>query len=389
MLIVVLFTSMSRKAIIVLILVLLAAAFAFAFSFFKIGSLPKRLKDIPQAIPQKENVESNEENRDTAPIWEIAANLEVPWALAFLPDGSLIVTERKGTVRLIDKNGNLIKDPVATIAVKQIAESGLHGITLHPDFNVNHFLYLYYTYSSNGQNTLNRVSRFVFENNTLSNETVIVDTIPGAQFHDGGRIKFGPDKKLYITTGDALEPSLAQDTNSLAGKILRVNDDGSPVSTNPFTSRVYSYGHRNPQGITWDDTGRLWETEHGQTNTDELNRIEPGKNYGWPVIRGAESQKGLESPIEQSGQNTWAPAGAAYLNGSIFFAGLRGQALFEAKIENGKVALLEHFKGELGRIREVIVGPDDMLYITTSNRDGRGIPLPGDDKILRVNPQKL
>ena len=135
--------------------------------------------------------------------------------------------------------------------------------------------------------------------------------------------------------------------------------------------------------------GRLWETEHGQTQTDELNQIEPGKNYGWPTIRGNQTQQGLESPIIHSGNNTWAPAGAAYLNGSIFFDGLRGQALFEAKIEDGKVTLKEHLKGELGRIREVIVGPDNMLYISTSNRDGRGIPASDDDKILRINPSML
>ena len=326
---------------------------------------------------------------DTPRLAIVAKNLEVPWALAFLPDGSLLVTERKGIIRLIDKEGNLKAEPVAKIEVKQIAESGLHGIALHPNFENNRFIYLYYTYSGNSENTLNRVSRFVFENNSLLNETVIVDTIPGAQFHDGGRIKFGPDKKLYITTGDALNPSLAQDTNSLAGKILRVNDNGSPASGNPFGNRVYSYGHRNPQGITWDNQGRLWETEHGQTQTDEINQIEPGKNYGWPTIRGNQTQPRLDSPISHSGDNTWAPAGAAYLNGSIFFDGLRGQALFEAKIEDGKVTLKEHLKGELGRIREVIVGPDNMLYISTSNRDGRGIPASDDDKILRINPSML
>lgn len=368
---------------------LLLSLVVWLFSFFNVASLSKRTKNLPEVKFSELQKPDDSKEADIPRLSIVAKNLEVPWALAFLPNGRLLATERKGTLRIIDKDGDLIQEPVATISVKQIAESGLHGIVLHPDFENNSFIYLYYTYSGSGENTLNRVSRFVFQNDSLSNETVIVDAIPGAQFHDGGRIKFGPDRKLYITTGDALEPSLAQDTNSLAGKILRVNDDGSPAFGNPFGNRVYSYGHRNPQGITWDDKGRPWETEHGQAATDELNRIELGKNYGWPTIRGDQKQQGLESPVIHSGNITWAPAGAAYLDGSIFFGGLRGQALFEAKIEDGKVTLKEHLKGELGRIREVIAGPDNMLYISTSNRDGRGIPADNDDKILRINPAKL
>ena len=220
-----------------------------------------------------------------------AKGLDVPWSIAFLPTGDLLVTERKGSVRFISKSGEVQDKPIATITdVKQIGEGGLHGITLHPNFEKNNFVYLYFTYSGENGNTKNRVVRYVYKNNKLIENQIIVDDIPGANNHDGGRIKFGPDGFLYITTGDAQEPSLAQDKNSLAGKILRVTDEGKPASGNSFGNKVYSYGHRNPQGITWDGAGRLWETEHGRSGVlsglDELNLIRPGENYGWPDIEG-------------------------------------------------------------------------------------------------------
>lgn len=327
----------------------------------------------------------------------IATNLEVPWALAFLPDKNILITERAGRVRII-KNGRLEEKPLITLSqVKQVGESGLHGVAVHPDFNQNHFVYFYYTYAGNGDTTLNRVSRFKLEDNKLTDEKIIVDQIPGAVFHDGGRIKFGPDNFLYITTGDALNPSLAQDINSLAGKILRVTDEGKSAPGNPFynsegitqrsANSVYSYGHRNPQGITWDDKGNMWETEHGQSATDEFNLIEPGKNYGWPIITGDQIKEGMIPPKLQSGSQTWAPAGVAFFNGSLFFGGLRGQVLFQLNLNT--LQLKEHLKGEFGRIRDVVLGPDEMIYITTSNRDGRGSPSLDDDKIIRINPKKL
>ena len=314
----------------------------------------------------------------------IVKNLEVPWALAFLPFDSfsnkpdILVTERKGTIRLI-QNDQLFPNPIATINVRQIGEGGLHGIALHPKYPKQPYVYLYYTYSADGDNSLNRVSRFVFDRTTLNDEKVIVDKIPGAIFHDGGRIKFGPDEALYITTGDALNPSLSQDRSSLAGKILRIRDEGGV--------EMYSYGHRNPQGIAWDEKGRLWETEHGQSATDEVNLIEDGKNYGWPTTTGEQKQQGIQKPFLQSGSDTWAPAGVAYYKNSIYFGGLRGQALYQFNIDT--LELKEHFKRQFGRIRDVVLGPDNMLYITTSNRDGRGSKAPDDDKIIRINPQKL
>ncbi|MBI4035364.1 PQQ-dependent sugar dehydrogenase, partial [Candidatus Daviesbacteria bacterium] len=285
------------------------------------------------------------------------------------------------------KDGKLQPQPIATISVKQTGESGLHGIALHPKYPQQPYVYIYYTYSAGGDNSLNRVSRFVFDGTALTEEKIIVDQIPGAVFHDGGRIKFGPDGYLYITTGDALNPSLAQNTNSPAGKILRVTDEGQAVGSNPFNNLAYSYGHRNPQGIAWDNQGRLWETEHGQTATDEVNLIEMGKNYGWPEIRGDQSRTEMERSKLHSGSQTWAPAGLAFYNGSLFFGGLRGQALFQ--LDTNTLELKTHFKGEFGRIREVILGPDNMLYVTTSNRDGRGNPSSNDDRIIRIDPKQL
>ncbi|MBI2196668.1 PQQ-dependent sugar dehydrogenase [Candidatus Daviesbacteria bacterium] len=308
----------------------------------------------------------------------VAENLEIPWALAFLPDDRMLVTERPGRVRMVDQNGNITL--IATItSVKHIGEGGLLGIAVHPDFEKNRFIYLYYTFSGSGDNSLNRVARYKMENDQLVREQIIVNNIPGASNHNGGRIKFGPDRLLYITTGDAGNPSQAQDKNSLAGKILRVTHEGKV--------EVYSYGHRNPQGLAWDSSGRLWATEHGPSTKDELNAIEIGKNYGWPTIQGDEKRDGLETPVINSGSGTWAPAGAAFLNGKIYFGALRGEVLFQYDISTG--TLKEQFKGQFGRIRDVVLGPDNFLYITTSNRDGRGAVQAGDDKIIRIDPQKI
>lgn len=335
----------------------------------------------------------------------ITENLDTPWGIAFLPtsaeasagelDGGMLVTERKGTVRLITATGELQSDPIATLgSVREIGEGGLLGIELHPNFTANNFVYFYYTYKESGGNTLNRVVRMTYKENRLSDEQVLVDSIPGASNHNGGRIKFGPDKLLYVATGDAQEPSRAQDKNSLAGKILRVTDLGKPAPGNPFGNEVYSYGHRNVQGLAWDSRGQLWATEHGrsgiQSGLDEINRIEPGKNYGWPDIEGNEQSSGMETPVRNSGSTTWAPAGAAFIGNFFYFGGLRGTALYEAAIAGNTVTeVKEHLTGEYGRIRDVVTGPDGMLYITTSNQDGRGRPDKSDDKIIRVNPTKL
>ncbi len=332
---------------------------------------------------------------DAERITVLAQHLDTPWAMTFLPDKSLFVTERKGTVWHIPTDWSFSPRMIATLpSVKEIGEGGLLGITLHPDFENNKYVYLYYTYNSTGDETRNRVVRTTYQNNRLEDETVILDAIPGAPNHNGGRIAFGPDGFLYITTGDAQEPSQAQNTKTLGGKILRVTDTGEAAPGNPFDNEIYSYGHRNAQGITWDANGNLWATEHGrsglQSGLDELNRIEKGNNYGWPTIQGDETRPGMVTPVANSGAiTTWAPGGITSLNGSLYFTGLRGKSLYKVTFQGNIPTVTEYLVNEFGRIREVIVGPDGLLYITTSNRDGRGTPTADDDKIIRVNPSKL
>lgn len=338
-----------------------------------------------------------------APLTEIIAeNLQIPWEVSLLPDGGpegkpavsygagLLVTERPGTLWRIGRD----KKIYTIEGVEHIGEGGLLGMALHPRFIENHLMYLYLTTRSGG-GLVNRVERYRWEGDRIAEKKIILEGIPGAEYHDGGRMAFGPDGYLYITTGDAGTPWAAQDAKSLAGKILRVRDDGSIPPNNPFGNAVYSYGHRNAQGIAWDQGGRLWATEHGRSGIlsglDELNLIEKGKNYGWPVIQGDEEKEGMMAPVAQSGPDeTWAPAGIAFLDGSLFFGGLRGQALYEARVEEGKITSMKiHFMGQLGRIRAVVAGPDGFLYLATSNTDGRGEPREGDDKVVRVNPKLL
>lgn len=324
------------------------------------------------------------------PILVVAENLEIPWDIAFLPDGDLLVTERPGRVVRIDAEGNSFS--VAVPNVRHRGEGGLLGITLHPKFASNHWVYLYSTQNLN-EEIENVVTRYVYRDDELIQPRVIIDGIPGAIYHDGGRMEWGPDGKLYITTGDATTPALAQNMNSLGGKILRMNDDGSLPEDNPFPdSFVYSLGHRNPQGLAWDSAGKLWSTEHGPSLPthccrDEVNLIVPGKNYGWPEISGSQTAEGLEAPILQSGSSiTWAPAGLAQIHDSLFFGGLRGETLYQVKDLFGTPSLVEHFVGEYGRIRTTRIGPDGLLYITTSNHDGRGSPAVADDRIIRIDP---
>lgn len=328
----------------------------------------------------------------TEAVEVIAKDLEIPWDIAFLPNGDLLVTERTGRLLHIAVDGTrttLYENPAAS------GEGGLLGVVLHPNFASNRYLYLYMTAPGPGGETQNKVERFTYKDGTLTDAGLIIGGIPGAIYHDGGRMEFGPDGMLYVTTGDATRSQIAQDKNSLGGKILRLNDDGSIPADNPYGSAVWSYGHRNPQGLAWDAAGNLWETEHGRSGAlsgfDELNVIQKGANFGWPTIEGDGSQSGMVSPALQSGAtNTWAPASLAYLDGKLYFGGLMGEALYEVTLDGTRAASVrEYFKGEYGRIRTVRVGPDKLLYITTSNRDGRGSPAGDDDKIIRIDPTQL
>lgn len=323
----------------------------------------------------------------------IAQNLNIPWEIVFLNKQEMLVTQRSGELLKIRLNGE--SSVVTEIeGVEHVGEGGLLGLALHPDFKNNNYLYLYLT-TRTQQGLINRIERYKYSDNALFDKTTILDNILGANYHDGGRIEFGPDGFLYVTTGDAGQAELAQDTTSLNGKILRITDEGKPVSGNPFDNEIYSSGHRNPQGLAWDSQGRLWATEHGpsglQSGYDEVNLIEEGKNYGWPEIRGSETRQGMQAPVIQSGsKDTWAPGGAAIYKDHIFFAGLRGQALYSARIEGENlISLKANFKNEYGRLRAVVLGPDNYLYVTTSNRDGRGEPVEADDRIIRINPEVL
>ena len=334
--------------------------------------------------PTGSTIEQGISGYSSPDIETVAQDLTVPWGMVFLPNGDLLVTQRSGILDRIGQN----KQSHEIEGVEHVGEGGLLGLALDPKFEDNHRIYLYMTMRIDGALS-NRIERYTYKDDKLFDRKVILQNIPGEINHDGGRLAFGPDGFLYVTTGDAGHPPNSQNKNSLAGKILRITTDGQQAPGNPFDNEVYSYGHRNPQGLAWDGKGQLWETEHGLSSSesgyDELNLIKPGGNYGWPDIRGDESKIGMEKPIVHSGPNeTWAPGGLAYSNGSLFFAGLRGQSLYEAKIgDSNSVTLKAHFKGEYGRMRTTAIN-GNYLYVTTSNTDGRGSTQPDDDKIIKI-----
>ena len=329
----------------------------------------------------------------------VAENLEVPWSVAWLPDGTMLFTERTGQLRVM-QDGVLQEEPLLDIDVGSV-EGGLLGLAVDPDYAENNYIYLYYTYNELFSSA-NKLVRYVYSDGMISEDGTVLDKIPGGPFHDGGRIKFGPDGMLYVTTGDAGVPELSQDADSLGGKILRVNPDGTIPHDNPFEgSAVYSMGHRNPQGLDWDATGNLLVTEHGPSGWmgsahDEINLIVPGGNYGWPRVIGGDAQKGMISPVLHTGHETWAPSGAAFYDsdaipqwtGKYFVATLRGSHLHVVDFGPGGKEVLGHEKileREFGRLRDVAVGPDGGLYILTSNQDGRGVPQDNDDRILKIS----
>ncbi|MGY5343568.1 PQQ-dependent sugar dehydrogenase [Paenibacillus glucanolyticus] len=315
----------------------------------------------------------------------LAENLEAPWSIEKIGN-TFYLTERPGNIVKIE-NGEMERQRVElNKELATAAEAGLLGFVLAPDFQKSNLAYAYYTYEdSSGQ--FNRIITLHLENNIWKEGNLLVDKIPSGSYHHGGRLKFGPDEKLYATAGDASESDMAQDPNSLGGKILRLNPDGSIPNDNPFpNSYIYSYGHRNPQGITWLSDGTLYAGEHGNDANDEINIIESGQNYGWPMIEGYEEQEGMVSPLFTSGdEETWAPSGMDYYNEKLYVAALRGAAVLEFDLDTGDYR--EVISG-LGRVRDVLI-EDDTLYFISNNTDGRGAPQENDDKIYRVSLSEL
>jgi glucose/arabinose dehydrogenase len=311
----------------------------------------------------------------------VAIGLEVPWEIAFLPDGRALVTERPGRVRLLD-DGGLQPEPVATVPVSALGEGGLLGLALDPEFESNRSVYLYFT-TEEGM----RLERWRFAEE-LTREATLVSEIEAGAIHDSGRIAFGPDGMLYVATGDAGIEQLAQDDASLNGKFLRLTEDQyrGDAAVRP---EVVSKGHRNPQGFDW-RSGRLIATEHGPTCCDEVNEIVDGGNYGWPAF--GDDQQGFEQPLNVY-EESIAPSGATFVSrggsdwsGDFLLAALAGEQLRRLRFDGDEVTLDEPLlEGRFGRLRTVVEGPGG-LYVLTSNRDGRGDPDAEDDRILRITP---
>lgn len=337
----------------------------------------------------------------------VATNLDTVWELVWSPDGFLWMTERAGRVSRLNPQTGAVT-PVADIPVAESGEGGLMGLALHPDFPDQPWVYLAHTYRSTS-GLRNRVVRSRFDGSALGAPEVLVDDIPGSSIHNGSRLAFGPDGMLYITTGDAADPQLAQNPTALAGKVLRLTPDGQPAPGNPFGTRIFSLGHRNAQGMTFGRNGALYITEHGPSDNDEVNLVEAGRNYGWPQVHGR--CDGDVGPAELSfcGSNavaeplaiwtpTIAPAGMRYYDSSaipawrnsLLFVTLKDAKLYRLVLaEDGRrvTSIESFFADQFGRMRALVVAPDGTIYLGTSNRDGRGTPMPADDRIIRIRPR--
>ena len=324
----------------------------------------------------------------------IVDGLNNPWEIVFGPNGDIYFTERDGRIWKMSESG--VAKVIYTFPKSGSVEGGTLGLALHPEFKENKKIYVYQT-NLELEFYQNKVFSFEVDENTLSNKQLILDGIPGAPWHDGGRITFGPDQKLYISTGDAINPGWSQDLSSLAGKILRINSDGTIPDDNPFdSSPVFSYGHRNPQGLAWSSNGMFVSSEHGPSGEqgyghDEINVILKGKNYGWPNIVGNSSDENFVNPITHSGQLTWAPSGMVFydsekissFNGKFLVGTLRGEHLMVVDIDNNGSLLSteKFFEGEFGRIRTAQIDPDGNLYLLTANGNN--------DKIIRISETPL
>ncbi|MGG2201542.1 PQQ-dependent sugar dehydrogenase [Paenibacillus validus] len=339
----------------------------------------------PDTPANKETPESAErESGKNASVEVLAEGLRTPWALDF-QGSTMYVSEREGTIAKIE--GTSVKRQEVRLRKPLLSEGegGFLGFVLAPDFTVSKLAFAYHTYKDNGT-VWNRVVVLKENAGGWTEQQALLERIPGSLNHNGGRLALGPDKQLYVTTGDSNVPDLAQDLSSLAGKILRMTSDGQVPKDNPFPeSYVYSYGHRNSQGIAWTSDGAMYASEHGPSGSpaghDEMNRIQAGANYGWPLVIGDERREGMLPPLYHTGREAIAPSGIAIGgNGPIYVAALRGEALFRYEPETKSInAVLQH----AGRLRDVKVH-GGYVYVLTNNTDGRGVPKAGDDRLMRM-----
>ncbi|MFF3373182.1 PQQ-dependent sugar dehydrogenase [Streptomyces sp. NPDC002680] len=318
----------------------------------------------------------------------VTEDLKSPWGLAPLPDGDLLVSSRdEGTITRVDTETGKKTELGEVPGVSPAGEGGLMGLALSPSFASDHMVYAYFTTESD-----NRIARMLYEEEKPAGEQLgapdtVFRGIPKGYIHNGGRIAFGPDRMLYAGTGESGDTGLSQDKSSLGGKILRMTPEGEPAPGNPFPdSVVYSYGHRNVQGLAWDSEQRLFASEFGQDTWDELNQIAPGDNYGWPEAEGDSDDDAFHNPLAQWHTDDASPSGIAYAEGSIWMAGLKGQRLWRIPLDGTKAAAdpQAFLEGEYGRLRTVVSAGGDKLWLVTSATDGRGSPKEGDDRILEL-----
>ncbi|WP_405923897.1 PQQ-dependent sugar dehydrogenase [Streptomyces sp. NBC_00035] len=343
----------------------------------------------PGASPSGQAAEEPPPAKGTVKVVRtVTEDLDSPWGLAPLPEGDLLVSSRdEGTITRVDEETGKKTELGEVTGVAPQGEGGLLGIALSPDYASDHFVYAYFTTVSD-----NRIVRMLYDESKPSGEQLgspdtIFKGIPKGYIHNGGRIAFGPDKMLYAGAGETGQTGLAQDTKSLGGKILRMTPEGEPAPGNPFgDSVVYSYGHRNVQGLAWDDKQRLWAAEFGQDTWDELNQIKPGGNYGWPVVEGESDDSKYLNPIAQWPTDDASPSGIAYAEGSIWMAGLKGERLWRIPLDGTKASAEPQafLEGDYGRLRTVVSAGGGKLWLVTSETDGRGSPGAGDDRILEL-----
>ncbi len=312
----------------------------------------------------------------------VASDLAVPWGIGFLPDGTALVTERDSGRVLAIRSGRVTEAGTVAEAAPQ-GEAGLLGLAVSPSYPEDHEIFLYVTTGSD-----NRIVRTTYDGKRIGELEVILQGIPQGFIHDGGRLVFGPDGYLYASTGETGEPELAQDLGSLGGKILRITTDGSPAPGNPFDdSPVWSWGHRNVQGLAFDGEGRLWASEFGASDFDELNLIVKGANYGWPLVEGTGGNGRFAEPEVVWRTSEASPSGLAFADGRLWLGALRGERLWRVDVDGRRAGdPTDFFVGDYGRLRTVVLAPDGNLWVTTSNRDGRGDPADSDDRILEITP---